>query len=74
MTVSDRQVRQLAEVVAALSQARVRNMAAFRAGHYVSVSGLRSLEAAGMIVRLTDGRWCAVLPLLDVFDVLYPRP
>lgn len=61
-------------IVARMSPAQVRNLASFRAGHQMSKSALNALAAKGVLAQLEDGRWCAVLPVLDAFDRRYPPP
>ncbi len=61
-------------IVADLSDAQVRNLASFRAGHDMTKAALRGLAKKGTLVQLEDGRWVAVLPVLDAFNRRYPRP
>lgn len=61
-------------IVAGLSDAQVRNLASFRAGHEMTKSALYGLAKKGTVVQFDDGRWCAILPVLDAFNRRYPRP
>jgi hypothetical protein len=61
-------------IVADLSDAHIRNLASFRAGHDLAKGALKGLEKKGTVVQLEDGRWCAILPVLDAFNRRYPRP
>ena len=61
-------------IVAALSDAQVRNLASFRSGHDLPKAALKGLAKKGTVVELQDGRWCAILLVLDAFNRRYPRP
>lgn len=61
-------------IVADLSDAQVRNLASFRSGHEMTKSALYGLAKKSTVVQLEDGRWCAILPVLDAFNRRYPRP
>jgi len=61
-------------IVARLSDAQIRNFASFRAGHDMTKAALHGLAKKGTVVQLDDGRWVAILPVMDAFNQRYPSP